>query len=226
MPLRALGSNGSGTLSDIAKAITYAADNGADVINLSLGSRFSSVILERAVDYAWQQGVFVTCAAGNSSSFNREYRASYDNCVAVGSTRTDDSRSSFSNYGKSQDQWVDVTAPGSGIYSTWPTNSYTALSGTSMAAPHVASLAGLLASQGLTNDQIRLTRFANESVPHRCHLRDRICLALWPYQCIPSCFGSQCRTDFNANKYTNQSSPGSWLGCEVRNVRHKIMTSC
>ncbi|HYF79392.1 MAG TPA: S8 family serine peptidase, partial [Symbiobacteriaceae bacterium] len=79
------------------------------------------------------------------------YPAYYTNCFAIASTTSSDARSSFSNYGN----WVEVAAPGSSIYSTWLGSNYRTLDGTSMATPHVAGLAGLLASQGLTNAQIR-----------------------------------------------------------------------
>lgn len=154
MPVRALDANGSGTLTNVAKSITFAADNGARVINLSLGGSGSST-LQSAVDYAWSKGVFLACAAGNSStsSTGSAYPAAYPNCFAVASTTSSDVKSSFSNYGT----WVEVAAPGSSIYSTWTGSSYRTASGTSMATPHVAGLAGLLASQGLGNAQIRDT---------------------------------------------------------------------
>ncbi|MDQ5852182.1 MAG: S8 family serine peptidase, partial [Chloroflexota bacterium] len=132
--------------------ITYAANNGAKVINLSLGGG-GSTALQSAVDNAWNKGVFLACAAGNSntSSTGSAYPAAYPNCFAVASTTSSDARSSFSNYGG----WVEVTAPGSSIYSTWINSGYNTINGTSMATPHVAGLAGLLASQGLSNAQIR-----------------------------------------------------------------------
>lgn len=151
MGVRVLDNNGSGTLANVANGITYAADHGAKVINLSLGGT-GSTTLQTAVDYAWGRGVFLACAAGNSntSSTTSAYPAAYPNCFAIASTNSSDARSSFSNYGS----WVEVAAPGEGIYSTWNTGSYNTISGTSMATPHVAGLAGLLASQGLTNAQI------------------------------------------------------------------------
>lgn len=152
MPVRVLDNNGSGTLVNVANGITYAADNGAKVINLSLGGGGSSQ-LQSAVDYAWNKGVFLACAAGNSntSSQTSSYPAAYPNCFAIASTTNTDARSSFSNYGS----WVEVAAPGSNIYSTWINSGYNTISGTSMATPHVAGLAGLLASQGLTAAQIK-----------------------------------------------------------------------
>jgi subtilisin family serine protease len=157
MPVRVLDNNGSGTMAGVANGITYAADNGAKVINLSLGGGGAST-LQQAVDYAWGKGVFLACAAGNSntSSTSSAYPAAYTNCFAIASTTNTDARSSFSNYGS----WVEIAAPGSNIYSTWLNSGYNTISGTSMATPHVAGVAGLLASQGLTNSQI-WTRLCN-----------------------------------------------------------------
>ncbi|MCG8346212.1 MAG: S8 family serine peptidase [Chloroflexales bacterium] len=149
LPVRVLNDTGSGTLSDLASGIAYAANNGAKIINLSLGGS-RSFTLAYAVDYAWERGAFLTCAAGNSSTSNA-YPAADPNCFAVAATTSSDRRSSFSSYGS----WVDIAAPGSDIYSTWLNNGYNAISGTSMATSHVAGLAGLLASQGLSNAEIR-----------------------------------------------------------------------
>ena len=152
MPVRVLDNNGSGTLTNVANGINFAANNGAKVINLSLGGS-GSTTLQSAVDNAWSRGVFLACAAGNSNTSNTSnaYPAAYANCFAVASTTSTDARSSFSNYGT----WVEVAAPGSSIYSTWLNSGYNTISGTSMATPHVAGLAGLLASQGLTASAIR-----------------------------------------------------------------------
>lgn len=157
MPVRVLDANGSGTLVNVANGINFAANNGAKVINLSLGGSGSST-LQSAVDNAWNRGVFLACAAGNdnTSSQANAYPGAYPNCFAVASTTSTDARSSFSNYGT----WVEAAAPGSSIYSTWLNSGYNTISGTSMATPHVAGLAGLLASQGLTNSQIK-TRICN-----------------------------------------------------------------
>ncbi|MGE5673844.1 MAG: S8 family serine peptidase [Mycobacterium leprae] len=152
MPVRVLDNNGSGTLTNVANGINWAANNGAKVINLSLGGG-GSTTLQQAVDNAWNKGVFLACAAGNdgTSSTTNAYPGAYTNCFAVASTNSSDAKSSFSNYGT----WVEVAAPGESIYSTWLNNGYNTISGTSMATPHVAGLAGLLSSQGLTNAQIK-----------------------------------------------------------------------
>jgi thermitase len=151
LAVRVLDASGNGSLADIADGIRYAADQGAEVINLSLGCDCSTTTLKNAVDYAWNKGSVVVAAAGNDGVSTTFEPASYANVIAVGAVDSNDRRASFSNYGS----WVDVTAPGVDIAATVPNNGYSYMSGTSMASPHVAGLAGLLASQGRTNVQIR-----------------------------------------------------------------------
>ncbi|MFC7063562.1 S8 family peptidase [Halobacillus seohaensis] len=151
LAVRALDENGNGSLSAIADAIQYSADQGAEVINLSLGCDCDTQTLENAVDYAWNQGSVVIAAAGNDGVSTTFEPASYDNVIAVGAVDRYDNKASFSNYGA----WVDVTAPGVDIASTVPNSGYAYMSGTSMASPHVAGLAGILAEQGRNNSQIR-----------------------------------------------------------------------
>ncbi|AUS10057.1 peptidase S8 [Laceyella sacchari] len=151
LPVRVLNEQGEGTAADIADGIKYAADQGAQVINVSLGGPESSLTIKNAVDYAWNKGAIVVAAAGNESTDQPSYPAYYSRALAVASTDSDDQRSWFSNYGP----WVDVAAPGGNIYSTVTGGGYAYDSGTSMAAPHVSGIAGLLAGQGRTNAQIR-----------------------------------------------------------------------
>lgn len=151
LAVRVLNNSGSGTLNNVANGIIYAADQGAQVISLSLGGSSGSSTLQNAVNYAWNKGSVVVAAAGNSNTTAPSYPAYYDKAIAVASTDSSDNRSYFSNYGS----WVDVAAPGSSIYSTYITSTYRSLSGTSMATPHVAGVAGLLAAQGRNNVQIR-----------------------------------------------------------------------
>lgn len=154
MPVKVLDSQGSGSYSDVADGITWAADNGAKVISLSLGGPSASATLEAAINYAWNRGAVVVAAAGNSNTSAPAYPAYYANAIAVGSTDQADQRSPFSNFGN----WVDVAAPGSQIYSTYVGGGYQTLSGTSMACPGVAGLAGLAWSHGggsVSNSNIR-----------------------------------------------------------------------
>jgi thermitase len=151
LPVRALDNAGNGTLTNIANAIVYAADQGAQVINLSLGAPQGAVTLENAINYAWNKGAFIVASAGNDGANIITYPAYYDNVIAVASTDQNDQKSSFSNYGT----WVEVAAPGTNILSTYIGSYYAYLSGTSMACPHVAGLAALLAAQGKNNIQIR-----------------------------------------------------------------------
>lgn len=138
---KVLGDDGSGWHSWISDGIVWATDNGAKVINLSLGGTSGSTLLNEAVDYAWAKGVVVVAAAGNNGSTTKFYPAAYANALAVASTDNKDVKSGFSNYGSG---WVDVAAPGSYIYSTLLGSSYGYMSGTSMATPIVAATAALV----------------------------------------------------------------------------------
>ncbi len=152
LPLKVLDQFGSGYDSDVAAAIIYAADQGADVINLSLGGPEPSKTLQEAVDYAHSKGAVIVAASGNK----REavyYPAACNNVIAVGSISQTNAVSSFSNYGEQ----LDVAAPGESIRTIGldPYTTRTA-SGTSFAAPHVAALASLLLSldPSLSNSQV------------------------------------------------------------------------
>ena len=159
MGVKVLDFSGSGTLSAVAAGIRWSADNGAKVINLSLGTSSRYKTLERAVNYAWNRGAVLACAAGNDGTAARTYPAAYANCIAVAATDQNDLKADFSNYGA---DWVDVAAPGVDILSTmqdqWDWSFlcwgygyceiYDALSGTSMATPHVAGLAALVWARG------------------------------------------------------------------------------
>jgi thermitase len=137
--------------SDIVQGIYWSVNNRAKAINLSLGSEGNSSILEHAVDYAWEHGVVVVAAAGNDNTGRPSYPAAYRHVISVSATDQANKRARFSNYGTT----VDVAAPGVTILSTVPGGGYGIKAGTSMASPHVAALAGLLASQDLSPPEIR-----------------------------------------------------------------------
>src|SRR3989338_2145495 len=166
MPVKVLDRNGSGSYAQVADGIRFAADNGANVINLSLGGSASSQTLEDAVAYAYNKGVTIVAASGNDSSSAVSYPAAYDDYViAVGATRYDETRAGYSNYGAS----LDIVAPGGDtsvdqnsdgyvdgvLQNTFNPNTkntgsfgYWFFQGTSMAAPHVAGVAALVIGNG------------------------------------------------------------------------------
>jgi hypothetical protein len=159
MPVRVLGSDGSGTDVAVAAGIRYAAQNGADIINLSLGGSFSSAIYA-AIQFAQSLDVLVVAAAGNESaavpSNPARSSATLSNVLSVGAYSSSNAIASFSNRAGSSGA-VQVDAPGVSVYSTSYTGGYVAYSGTSMAAPHVAGLAALAlsANRSLTASQLR-----------------------------------------------------------------------
>ncbi len=154
MPIKVLDSSGSGTTLSVAQGIVWAVDNGAHVINLSLGSVSNSAFVEDAVNYAYNKGVIVITAAGNCGDafyfFNGctfqdqpSYPAALDKAIGVAATDSSNNQASYSNEG----DYVEISAPGSSIVSTYPGGSYASLDGTSQASPHVAGVAALLLSR-------------------------------------------------------------------------------
>ena len=141
MPLRVLSGETGARWSDIVDAIRFATDNGAHVINLSLGGRSTSAAVGAAIDDAVARGVVVVAAAGNSGlDPSPIYPAAYSSTIAVAALDRELNRASFSTTG----DWVEVAAPGVSILSTGLGSRYDHRSGTSMAAPHVAALAAIL----------------------------------------------------------------------------------
>lgn len=161
MPVRVLDAAGSGQHTWIANGITWAANNGAGVINMSLGGSSGSLTLQNAVNYAAGRNVVICAATGNTSRQGVQYPALYTACIAVGATRFDGARAQYSTYGTG----IDVVAPGGqtnvdqngdgygdGILQqtfasgTPGTFGYYFFQGTSMATPHVAAIAALVKS--------------------------------------------------------------------------------
>jgi thermitase len=158
MNVKVLGDDGRGYWSGVAQGIIWAADNGAEIINMSLGGSSGSSVVESAINYAWNKGVLVVVAAGNDGSSAPCYPAYYTSCMAVAATDSIDRLAPWSNRG----DWVDVAAPGISIYSTLKNGDYGYKSGTSMASPHVAGLAALVFTvaadvngNGRLNDEVR-----------------------------------------------------------------------
>lgn len=184
MPLRVLDRSGRGNFADVADAIRFAADNGAHVINLSLGSFVPSREVEAAVRYAYDEGVVVVAAAGNSGTRVRSYPAAFDHVIAVAATQYDRSTTFYSNYGS----YVDLAAPGGNVLVDQNKDgrpdgimqetlgrdkdgnvnmkpAFALYMGTSMAAPHVAAAAALLIDNGITHPD-EIERLLKASAVH------------------------------------------------------------
>src|SRR5438128_9386466 len=159
MAVRALGSNGEGTSTDTAQAIIWAADHGAKVINLSLGTNETPIEptdIHLAIDHAWSKGALIVAAAGNAGVGRLDYTARLPEVVSVAAIDESGQRASFSNYGTG----LDLSAPGTRIDTlnggNNQLNNVHSLQGTSFSTPFVSGIAGLLlsAEPGLTNVQL------------------------------------------------------------------------
>ncbi len=171
--------NGSCWSDDIATAISNAADNGANVINMSLGSDTESKLIKDAVSYAVSKNVLVVAAAGNDGPYDGsiDYPAAKADVIGVGALDpnlivTDWSSRGFNSQSLAyikEDKDIEFAAPGANIESTWKDGGYVILSGTSMASPHVAGLAAKLWQTEAENPALEtrnlLRRFAHDLIP-------------------------------------------------------------
>lgn len=157
MPVKVFDESNGGSDISISDGITWAADHGAKVMNMSFGSFYQSPLLNDAIEYARDKGVVMVAAAGNWASESISYPAALKDVIAVAATNNKDELSDFSSYGPE----IDISAPGEDIFSTYwdpfKGSSYREESGTSMAAPMVAGAAALLLSKNpkLTAEEVR-----------------------------------------------------------------------
>jgi subtilisin family serine protease len=152
MPLVVSDSSGQITLANVCNAIIYAADHGANIINMSMAFYGTVDTLQSAVNYAWNKGLIIVASAGNYSTSTPYYPAAFSNVLGVSALSPSGSPSSFSNYGN----WIKLAAPGEQVYTTMIGGSYGYGSGTSVSSPIVAGAAALVFSlnPSLTNAQV------------------------------------------------------------------------
>lgn len=152
LAIKADDAEGTLLISNVAKGIIYAADYGADVINLSLGTTTHSTTLQNAINYAYAKGCIIVAASGNTGTKQVNYPAAYSNVIGVGNTENGTTRLASSSYGEG----LDVMAIGK-YHTTYVTGSYATATGTSFASPQVAGLCALLLSidDTLTQEQVR-----------------------------------------------------------------------
>jgi thermitase len=158
MPLKSFNADGSGFSSDVLRAIYYAAQNDANVVNMSFSYTTSSAELQRACEFAANKGLILVASAGNGGKKMVVYPAALSVVMGVGSTTNDDVRSSFSNYGTPP---VWVGAPGEGIVTLYPFGAYAAGWGTSFSAPFVSGTAALFISVSKPNESQAASAVAN-----------------------------------------------------------------
>jgi subtilisin family serine protease len=177
MPLKAFAGDGSSDLFNIIRAIYFAADHGANVINMSFEISQSSPALQGAIQYALSRNVVVVAASGNDGQQILVYPAAYNTVIGVGSTDNSDAKSSFSNFGTNA---VFVAAPGEGVVTTYPGGNYAAGWGTSFSAPLVAGEAALVlqARPGYKPGDVGNAISRGVAVQQMGHGRADVCIAL------------------------------------------------
>jgi subtilisin family serine protease len=146
MPLRIFNDDGSADLFVIAKAIRFAAQQGAQVINMSFGTLQNSQAIKSSINYALSKNVVLVASAGNNNTSSPQYPAAYSGVITTAATDIFDKKASFSNFGSN----VYVSAPGVNIFSSYPGGYYSMVSGTSYSAPIIAATAALIRSQQTT----------------------------------------------------------------------------
>jgi subtilisin family serine protease len=153
MPLKAFTAYGNAQQADIIRAIYFATDNGANIINMSFGFPTISDALMKAINYATRKGVICIASVGNDSQTELVYPAAFGNVIGVASVDAQNDPSSFTNRGP---DLVTIAAPGENLVTTFPGDQYAVASGTSFSAPLIAGAASLMLDAAKDNVALQL----------------------------------------------------------------------
>lgn len=149
---------GSLETDDAVSAIIYATDNNATIISMSFGGSHSTT-LQSAINDSYDNGTILVASAGNSGANSKQYPCAYDNVICVAATDSDNTSASYSNYGN----WINLSAPGTGIWSTVYNDTYSSMQGTSMATPFIAGAIGLIKSAFPNKNQTEIETTLNKT---------------------------------------------------------------
>ena len=149
---------GSLEIDDVSNALYYAADMNSTIISMSFGGSDSST-MQDAIDYAYAKNSILVASSGNSGANSKQYPCAYNNVICVAATDSDNTSASYSNYGN----WINLSAPGTGIWSTGYDDTYSNPSGTSMSTPMVAGAIGLIKTLFLEKNQIEIETILNNT---------------------------------------------------------------
>jgi subtilisin family serine protease len=206
MPLKTFAGDGSSDLFNILRAIYYAVDHGANIINMSFEVTQNSPALQSAIQYALSKNVVLVAASGNDGRQMLVYPAAYNDVIGVGSTDSHDAKSSFTNFGTNA---VFIAAPGEAVISTYPSSNYAGGWGTSFSAPLIAGEAALVLQAKPTYKPGDVANAISRgvSVQQMGHGRADLCMALSSIGIGNACSSSTTTTTTSGSSGSTSGGP-------------------